>query len=253
MPGGGYSPEFDWDANKPAGDTEIQDGDNWNRSNQQHIDNAYAVEHYSPGNDPDASEDDYGRHDFVTFKEQGSKPSLAGSTDRHAIYSKSDGLYVEEEDGTETLLIAWDTNKVPAESVEASDIPSGETIVFDKNTAVSGYTLQTDVNDRLLFITKGSGAGGETGGANHSAGTWTISGGNVQNHTLTINEIPAHHHSYTRYSGLYAGLSGPGEGWGQTTSVNTGDTGSGGAHDHGWNHSGNWRPAARCMTRQTRN
>jgi len=252
MPGGGHAPEYDFDETKPAGSTIIQDGDNWIRSNQMHQDNAYAVEHYAPSDDPDASEDDFGRHDFLTLKEQAAKPDLSGSTDRHGLYCKDDGLYFEKDDATEVCLLSFDTDQVPVESCEASDIPSGEIIVFDKDTVVTGYTLQTDVNDKLLFITKGSAAGGQTGAGNHSTGSWTISGGSVANHTLTVAEIPAHSHTYTRYSGLYAGLAGVGDGWAFTSTKSTSNTGGGDGHNHNWSHSGAWRPAARCMTRQLR-
>src|SRR5210317_1762417 len=39
-----------------------------------------------------------------------------------------------------------------------ASVPSGETIIFDEDTAVTGYTLLTTVDDALLYITKGSAA-----------------------------------------------------------------------------------------------
>ena len=44
-------------------------------------------------------------------------------------------------------------------------VPAGEVILFEKDTAVVGYTLKTDVDDGLVYVTKGSVAGGEAGGA----------------------------------------------------------------------------------------
>jgi hypothetical protein len=77
-------------------------------------------------------------------------------------------------------------------------IPSGEKILFDKDTAVTGYSLVTTVDDRLVFITKGSAAGGQTGGANHSSGTWTISGLTKDAHTHPgpshVHTMPTHVH-----------------------------------------------------------
>ena len=65
-------------------------------------------------------------------------------------------------------------------------IPSGEIILFYKDTAVTGYTLQDSLDDKVVFVTKGSAAGGEVGGAEHSGGTWT-----QPNHTHTG---PSHWH-----------------------------------------------------------
>jgi hypothetical protein len=173
MPGGGYAPEFNFDAEKPAGSTKGYDADNWLRSNLQRQSNAYAVEHYDPSDDPDASEDDYGRHDFLTLKEQSAKPDLTGSTNRHGIYAKSDGIYVEKADNTEVRILQFSDNKAPEAVVGHYDVPSGEIILFEKDTSVVGYTLQTDKDDMVVYITKSSAAGGETGGADKTGGTWT--------------------------------------------------------------------------------
>jgi len=110
MPGAGYSPGQNFDATKPAGATELQDADNDITDNQKHQDNAYAVEHYAPSDDPDASEDDFGRHDYISLKEQASKPDLSGSAVRHALYAKDDGLYFENVDGTETKIFDLTNN-----------------------------------------------------------------------------------------------------------------------------------------------
>lgn len=165
MPGGGFSPEFNYDATKPAGSTFGYDADNWMRSNYMHEDNALGIEHYSPGDDPDASEDDYGRHHYISLKEHAVKPDLSGSTSRTALYTKAGGLYVELADGTECLLYNLTT--------KCGDIPTGEIILFEKDTAVVGWTLLTNVDDYVVYITKGLAAGGEEGGNNKGGGTWT--------------------------------------------------------------------------------
>jgi len=52
-------------------------------------------------------------------------------------------------------------------------IPSGEIILFEKDTAVLGYTLLTTIDDELVYITKGSAAGGEAGGSVKTGSTWS--------------------------------------------------------------------------------
>lgn len=131
-----------------------------------------------------------------------------------------------------------------------SDIPSSETILFYKDTAVTGYTLVTSVDDKMVFVTKGSGAGGQTGGAAHSTGTWT-----QPNHTHTYSDVVNHTHTYwapygggSNYGGsigaltrdIVAATSNPTGGVAQGTT-------DGGATAN------TWRPASYCFTMQTRN
>jgi hypothetical protein len=51
-------------------------------------------------------------------------------------------------------------------SSAVTDIPSGETILFEKDTVVTGYTLETDFDDGVVYVTSG-GQPGDTG-------TWTF-------------------------------------------------------------------------------
>lgn len=46
-------------------------------------------------------------------------------------------------------------------------------MLFYLDTAPTGWSIDTGLDDKLVFITKGSGASGETGGQAHSTGTWT--------------------------------------------------------------------------------
>jgi len=43
-------------------------------------------------------------------------------------------------------------------------VPKNEIILFEKDTVVLGYTLLSDVDDEVIYITKGSAAGGTAGG-----------------------------------------------------------------------------------------
>ena len=52
-------------------------------------------------------------------------------------------------------------------------IPSGKKILFYEDVAPLGWTINNTLDDKLVFVSKGSAAGGETGGGVHSTGTWT--------------------------------------------------------------------------------
>ena len=126
-------------------------------------------------------------------------------------------------------------------------IPSGTKMLFYQDTAPTGWTIQDTLDDKLVFVTKGNAAGGQTGGTVHSSGVWTISGfGNVGNHILTENEIPSHRHtmlgSAVIGAGVYVSRSASG-----TANSYSEYTGGGGAHNHAMAaHDGSDRPAAYC-------
>lgn len=61
-------------------------------------------------------------------------------------------------------------------------VPSGTKMLFYANVAPTYWTIDATVNDVVAFITKGSVAGGQTGGGVHSTGTWTQT-----THTHTID------------------------------------------------------------------
>jgi len=124
--------------------------------------------------------------------------------------------------------------------------PAGTKMLFYQDVAPTGWTIENTLNDKLVFITKGSAAGGQTGGGVHSTGSWTISGfaANVGDHTLTIDEMPAHTHSYTAAQlTTLAGSEGPAAR--SPAGYTSGSTGGGRAHNHtSPAHNGTWRPAA---------
>lgn len=126
------------------------------------------------------------------------------------------------------------------------DVPAGEKILFYKNTAVIGYSLLDTLDDKVVYVTKGSVAGGQTGGTVHSSGTWT-----QPNHILTISEMPNHRHTVelTTYSneGTNENAS-RGQNNLQTPSINTSYVGGDTAHNHGTA----WRPSAYNFTMQQR-
>ena len=115
--------------------------------------------------------------------------------------------------------MAWDTTlknfytfTATTSSNRGGFVPNGTKMLFYADTAPTGWTLDNTLNDKLIFVTQGSVAGGQTGGGAHSTGSWTITGfdANVGNHTLTLAEMPLHGHvrSYhTRFYWPYPGGS----------------------------------------------
>jgi hypothetical protein len=154
--------------------------------------------------------------------------------------SLDEGRIVYNED-TNTLYFGDNTQFGP---VGQGGIPATEIILFEKNTAVSGYTLLTSVDDETVFISKG--AGSVIGPGATSVGTWTQSG-----HTHTG---PSHTHTATTDAGTYTNDD-PRPGVDgtpvqrvhthalTTTSDGTGATGSSATAN-------TWRPAGRIFTRQ---
>lgn len=233
MPGGGFSCEYDFDETKPAGDTKGYDADNYMRSNQQHIDNAYAIEHYSMSNDPDESEDDFGRHDFITLKEQTTKPDLTGSSNRHAFYAMSGGLYYEFDDGTEIQIADSSTLK--------SAIPSGTKMLFYQDTAPTGWTVDSTPSDVVVACKGGS---YYTAGGAIAGDTW----GSGAGHTHTYTAVIAHTHTVPH--GTSTGSGGiDGAARAASATVTTGSTGSASASTASANGlPSTWRPrAAVCI------
>ena len=129
-------------------------------------------------------------------------------------------------------LIEW----LGVASMEATDkavFPSGTKLGgFYQDTAPTGWAIADTLDDKLVYITKGSAAGGQIGGDVHVGGSWTISG---LAHTHTG---PSHTHSLA--SGTDFLIIGGGNRSRETEASGTEVTGSGGASD------GTWRPSAYC-------
>jgi len=75
-----------------------------------------------------------------------------------------------------------------------NDVPSGSIFLFESDTAITSYSLLTTIDDAVVFITSGSGAGGETGGSYKSGGTWQMPSHqhNLSTHTHSSN---SHYHT----------------------------------------------------------
>lgn len=139
-----------------------------------------------------------------------------------------------------------------------NDVPLNTVLLIESDTALTGYTLLTNKDDMTVYISKGSGAGGESGGSDKSGGTWTQPNHthsqpthvhNVGTHvhsvgshthstsgmTLSWSQMPAHSHgiSDTDCSGG-GGDSEAGTGFKEISTV----AGSSGSHTHGNTGSG---------------
>ena len=145
---------------------------------------------------------------------------------------------------------------------EAQAFPSGTKMLFQQTAAPTGWTKVTSgVDNKALRVVSGTaGSGGSnafsntladrsitansantTAGGNISVASATT-GGTVDNHTLSINEIPSHNHELNDTGVWYNAGQGSGGPHPMsrysnvTTSqtVNTQSRGGGGAHSHGF-------------------
>jgi hypothetical protein len=144
-------------------------------------------------------------------------------------------------------------------------IPSTEIILFEKNTAVSGYTLLTDIDDETVFISKG--AGSAIGPGATSVGSWTAMTGHTHPGPSHSHDVGSLAFSATGNTGGVATWSPRDEGGGSNTCADYWHTHSvslttgGGSGNTGSDGTGatsasaaiaTWRPAGRIFTRQQR-
>ena len=119
------------------------------------------------------------------FQKQTGDPA-SPAADKLKLYVKTVGaqprLYIKDPGGNVKPLA------IPGEDT----FPSGTKMLFYQDTAPAGWTIQNTLDDKLAFVTKGSAAGGQTGGGVHSSGSWTISGASQAGHTHTG---PSHTHT----------------------------------------------------------
>lgn len=120
-----------------------------------------------------------------------------------------------------------------------SPIPAGTKMLFFQAAAPTGWTQDVTQNDRVLRVV--STAGGGTGGS------WTISGISVDDHTLTVFEMPSHSHeifdSVAGSGGTARGLQGDGTIGGGPSGYLTLDAGGSDPHGHTMTLGNTWRPA----------
>jgi hypothetical protein len=145
-------------------------------------------------------------------------------------------------DGTIKLVSpSFDAATIGSNAIDA--FPSGTKMLFQQTAAPTGWTKDTTHNDKALRITSGSVSTGgsvafETAFASQTpAGSVSVT---VNNHTLTLSQIPSHTHNLVLTStddgGFIAGAARYASSNANTTpnvSATTTSAGSGGAHNHG--------------------
>jgi len=125
-------------------------------------------------------------------------------------------------------------------------------ILMYLDTAPTGWSIDTALDDKLVFVTKGSGESGQTGGEAHSTGSWTLSGLTANAHTHTYDTVIAHTHTVALHPVDSASGGSDGIRYGGTSLTSTCNTSSAGsaegttanASTAGITSAGTWRPAA---------
>jgi len=122
-------------------------------------------------------------------------------------------------------------NAVRANEIYKYAFPSGTVMTFFQASAPTGWTQVTTHNDAMLRVV--SGTGGGTGGTNGaSLGVPATATGS---HTLTVDEMPAHTHTYDRFQQVSSGgnvLNSLADFTGQQGTASTTSTGGGAGHTH---------------------
>ena len=146
----------------PADTDNVSSGDDAIRTTRLAVREHLDVDHYM---DIAGTTADHGEHRKVTLR-VGSAPSNVA--DKGFLYakdynSKAELHYLDEDNNEIQITLAGAINV----------IPSGTKMLIYADTAPAGWTIDNTLDDKLVFVSKGSAAGGETGGGAHSTGTWT--------------------------------------------------------------------------------
>lgn len=90
---------------------------------------------------------------------------------------------------------------VDTEVAKPLDIPTGETILFETDAIVAGYTKKIDKDDMIVYITESAsdGGSGEAGATDKTGGVW--------GHTHTVPALGDHNHMWYDPYGDYPGGS----------------------------------------------
>lgn len=118
----------------------------------------------------------------------------------------------------------------PTWAPRTPEFPSGTVMLFRQTAAPTGWTKQTAINDYGLRVT--SGAVGTTPGTPFST---VFAQTVVGDTTLTIAQMPSHHHSVSGSVVTTTAVAAPGHSFADQTAINTGDQGGGLPHNHAVN------------------
>jgi len=173
----------DWNAAfeaLPTNDNYGYEIDNYIRTVWQAVRQRMEIDHY--WKDASSQTND-GKHKKITLPILAAAPTeiaSGGIIYTKDVSAKAELFYVDE-DGDEVQLTSGGATAV---------IPAGTKMLFYADAAPTGWTIQNTLDDKVVFVTKGSVAGGGTGGAAHATGTWT-----QPTHTHTG---PSHAHTVAR-------------------------------------------------------
>lgn len=220
----------------PADGDDINEGADRIRDTKLGIRERMEKDHYMAVAGTDA---DHGEHKQVTLRKLAAAPGNVA--DKAFLYIKDVGdgvmeLFFEDEAGNEIQITSG--------TALGAAFPSGTKLPFYQDAAPSGWTIQTGLNDKLLFITKGSVAGGLAGGIVHATGTWT-----QPDHTHKYTDVIAHTHTLELDKNrtkdeMYGGKLGTGPPKSDTYNATTASTGVAEGTTQGEATVNTWRPAA---------
>jgi len=122
--------------------------------------------------------------------------------------------------------------------ITASAFAPGTRMLFDNDTAPTGWTRVVSIDDEVVRIVSGARADG---------GSWTVSGLTAAGHAITVAEMPSHVHA-GESGNAFGMLGGGGTATGGTLIGAAGQTAAAGGdqqHTHNVVSDGTWRPLHR--------
>jgi hypothetical protein len=226
----------DFNKDLPIGSHKLRLGDDEIRANMTALEDAIGRNHKFPT----GAGTDAGEHEVIDLRNQTGDPETP--TGKLKVYSKTVGgkivPFYKDPDGNIRRFEGF---------------PSGTKLGgFYQDTAPPGWTIQDTLNDKLVYITKGSAAGGQIGGTVHDYGSWTISGISCAAHTHTMED---HKHELPRdgwgsqggqVSGRLAVTTSPGAGGDNISAFMYGGAGQTLATAPDVTSNAAWRPATYC-------
>lgn len=261
---------YTWDSSfeaLPADANNVSDGANKIRNLKNALRERMAKDHYMAIAGTDA---DHGEHSQVTFHANVATPAnLVGKSTLFPQTANSKlELFYKDNANQVTQITA--NGAVATSSV----IPANTKMLFYADTAPAGWTIANTMDDKLVFVTKGNAAGGQTGGGAHSTANWNSAVGlTAANENAHVHAGPLHAHSMARAANTgdasvpdgYVGASsnlmvtfpiaaGPSSVLYDYTNNNAAaNTGAGSNHTHSLSSNSAWRPSAYCFIVCTKN